>query len=270
SFLFIKGDGNPKFSIRDVGQMYIWDIVFFTGGIFFLIRKRQASAQWWIIPLWLLIGIIPAATARETPHALRIETTLPTFQILTAYGFVAFLDWAKAQNLKLKTYNLFPGRVCYIVTAKLSILLPFIFYVLLFGNFTYFAHSYFVHYSREFSGEWQYGYKESINYVKSVENKYDYIQISTVLGRPYIYYLFYNKTSPDYFRKTTVTKRDIFGFVDVLVYGKYLFPQDFNYQTNNNKKILYINSSNSVPGGAKVIKRFFLLNGKEVLVAYTI
>ena len=77
-FLFIKGDGNPKFSTQTVGQMYLWDIPFFVIGILFLFKKK--IGYWWIIPLWLMVGIVPAATARETPHALRIETTLPTFQ----------------------------------------------------------------------------------------------------------------------------------------------------------------------------------------------
>ena len=258
SFLFIKGDGNPKFSTQDVGQMYIWDIVFFVGGVLLLVRKKEGN--WWLIPLWLLLGIIPAATARETPHALRIETTLPMFQIFAAYGFVSFLTWVKKLDLRFKTYDL----------RRLSYVLILMSYVLLFLNFVYFYHNYLFHYPSQFSGEWQYGYKQSIDYVKSVENNYDYIQVSNVLGRPYIYYLFYTKTDPNYFRQTAVVKRDIFGFVDVESFGKYIFPQKFNYLLSSNKKVLYINASNSVPNNAKVLKRFYLLNGKEVLTAYTI
>lgn len=257
SFLFIRGDGNPKFSIRDVGQMYIWDIVFFIGGILLLVRKKEGN--WWLIPAWLLIGIIPAATARETPHALRIETTLPTFQIFVAYGFVSFLNWIKKLDLRFKTYDL--RRISYVL-----ILTSFL---LLFFNFAYFYHNYTSHYPSQFSGEWQYGYKESISYVKSVEDEYDYIQVSNVLGRPYIYYLFYNRTNPNYFRETAVVKRDNFGFVDIESFGKYIFPQNFNYLLSSDKKVLYINSSNSVPTAAKILKRFYLLNGKEVLTAYT-
>jgi len=57
----------------------------------FVFNKRK-EGNWWLVPLWLIIGIIPAATARETPHALRIETSLPTFQILAAYGFVQLTE----------------------------------------------------------------------------------------------------------------------------------------------------------------------------------
>jgi 4-amino-4-deoxy-L-arabinose transferase-like glycosyltransferase len=249
-FLFIKGDGNPKFSIQDVGQMYIWDIVFLVGGVILLIRRKEGN--WWLIPAWLLIGIIPAATARETPHALRIETTLPTFQILTAYGFVNFLIWIKKYKRALTTN---------ILVAALSLLL--------FLNFVYFLHNYYNHYPFEYSGEWQYGYKESIEYVKSVEKDYDSIQIANALGRPYIYYLFYTKTDPMILRQTASIQRDPFGFVEVLGFGKYLFPKNYEYSLSKEKKVLYVNTPYNLPKNINILKTFSHLNGQPVLVAYT-
>lgn len=245
TFLFIKGDGNPKFSIQDVGQMYIWDIMFFVSGIFILFKKREGA--WWLIPIWLLIGIIPAATARETPHALRIEASLPTFQILVAYGLVNLLNSIK------KYKNLIVGILLF----------------LLFLNSLYFYHDYFYQYPVDYSGEWQYGYKDSIEYVKSVEKNYDHIQITTDLGRPYIYYLFYNKTSPDFFRKTAKINRDVFGFVSIKGFDKYEFLDTFKYSDSTNKKILYIGKPYNLPNNIHVLKTFYLLNGKSVLVAYT-
>lgn len=254
NFLFIKGDGNPKFSIQDVGQMYIWDIIFFVGGIFFLFRKKEGN--WWLIPLWLLIGILPAATARETPHALRIETTLPSFQILTAYGFVYIFQIIS--NIK---YQIAKIQIKYLIFTLCILFLIF--------NFVYFVHNYFNHYSHAYSGEWQYGYKESIDYVKTVQGNFDYIQVTNALGRPYIYYLFYTKTNPDYFRNTAVVKRDAFGFVSVEGFGKYIFPKDYNYSLSKTKKVLYINTPYKLPENIKIQKTFYLLNGQAVLVAYT-
>lgn len=245
SFLFIKGDGNPKFSTQEVGQMYIWDIVFFIGGIFLLIKKKEG--YWWLIPFWLILGIIPAATARETPHALRIETTLPTFQILTAYGFIQLADLVKKRK-----------RV-----------ISFVLLSLLFVNFFYFANNYFKHYPKDFSGEWQYGYKESIAYVRSVEKNYDFIQVTESLGRPYIYYLLYTNKNPRYFRENSVVKKDAFGFVKVERVGKYVFPKDFNYKLSENNKVLYINTPYNLPENINMLKTFYLLDGKPVLVAYT-
>ncbi len=250
NFLFIKGDGNPKFSIQDVGQMYIWDIVFFISGIFLLIRKKEDN--WWLIPSWLLLGIIPAATARETPHALRIETTLPMFQTLTAYGFVCFLLWLKKYKQKW-------------IKNTVIIILS----ILLFLNVSYFLHNYFNHYSFEYSSEWQYGYKESIEYVKSVEKNYDYIQVTSELGRPYVYYLFYTKTDPSEFRKTMKVQRDPFGFVKILGFGKYLFPEGYDYSLSKENKVLYVNTHYKLPENINILKTFYRLDGKEALVAYT-
>ena len=257
NFLFIRGDGNPKFSTQSTGQMYVWDIIFFVAGTLFIFKKKEEN--WWLVPLWLLIGIIPAATARETPHALRIEAALPMFQVLSAYGAVTFLNWVKNKSLALKGYSL-----------SLGIVLPFLFYLLLFGNFVYFLHNYFNQYPYEYSSEWQYGYKESINYVASVEKNYDYVQVANALGRPYIYYLFYTKTDPKLFRETAVVHRDAFGFVNVEKFGKYVFPNDYNYSLSKKSKVLYINTPYNLPKDIKILKTFNLLNGQPVLVAYTL
>ena len=244
-FLFIRGDGNPKFSTQEVGQMYIFDIVFLIGGIFLLIKKREG--YFWLIPLWLLIGIIPAATARETPHALRIETTLPTFQIIAAYGFVQIIEILKKRK------------------KEVSLILLSV----LFINFVYFAHNYFTHYPKDFSAEWQYGYKDSISFVKEVEGNFDFIQVTQTLGRPYIYYLLYINKTPEYFRENSVVKRDPFGFVTVERVGKYVFPKDFNYKLSEKGKVLYINTPFNLPPNVTILKTFYNLDETPVLVAYT-
>jgi len=247
NFLFITGDGNPKFSTQTVGQMYVWDIPFLLFGILMLFKKKEG--HWWLVPLWLLIGIIPAAFARETPHALRIENSLPMFQIIAAYGFVQVIQ----------KFN----RHKKIIVCSLLILLAV--------NFIYFYHDYFSNYKYDYSGEWQYGYKQSIDYVSSVQNKYDFVQVTTYYGRPYIYYLFYDKVNPKSFRQTANITRDVFGFVTVNSFGKYLFPTNFNYSLSlAGKKVLYVNTPDNLPQGSKILKRFYLLNGKENLVAYTL
>lgn len=239
SFLFIKGDGNPKFSTQDVGELYLWDLSFLILGLLLLFRKREAL--WFLIPIWILLGIAPAATARETPHALRIETVLPTFQILVAYGFVNII---KNKNIRI---------------ALLALLAL---------NVFYFLHGYYSHYSKEFSKEWQYGYKDSIAYVSSIENQFNQINITDDLGRPYIYYLFYKKYNPQEFRKTAIIKRDPFGFVTIQGFGKYRFGRDLN-KLAKGKSNLFVNTWNRVPSKATKWRTFYLLNGDPNLTVYT-
>lgn len=249
SFLFFKGDGNPKFSIQDVGQMYIWEIPFFITGILFLFKKREGN--WWVVPFWMIVGIIPAATARETPHALRIEVVLPTFQIFTAYGLYCLMFGKINKSLNIKLRNL---------------LFTFLGLVIIF-NFIYFYHNYFIHYPREFSGEWQYGYKDSIGYIKENQDKYDKIIFTEDLGRPYIYFLFYTKYDPNKFRKEADIQREVYGFVHVNSFDKYIFTKDVKKDVTSGK-VLRIDKPENVPSNATVLKKFYLLNGNVVLVAY--
>lgn len=250
NFLFIKGDGNPKFSTQDVGQLYLWEFPFLVLGVLYLFKKRES--HWWIIPVWLLTGILPAATARETPHALRIETTLPTFQILVAYGILfVFKKVSTLSNLGYLRYLIFSS-----------------FFLFLIFNILYYLHGYYVHYSKGYSREWQYGYKDSIAYVEKIKDKYDQIYVTMDLGRPYIYYLFYTKTEPSYFRKTAKVKRDVFGFVTVEGFDKYKFVKDLNTAKDSSKKTLVIRSVGQIPESAKLLKKFNVLDGTDTLWAY--
>lgn len=252
AFLFISGDENHKFSTKDVGEMYVIDALFLLVGVFFLFRKKEG--YWWVIPVWFLIGLIPASTARETPHALRTEITLPMLQILSAYGLVTLISFLKTiekrkQILTLSMISLF-----------------------IFGNVLYYVHGYYFHYGRESAGEWNYGYKDSIMYVQKVENQYDEVRVTRSLGRPYAYYAYYMKTDPTYFRKTAEVTRDVFGFVEVKGFSKFRFADDINGLPNdrNAKKILYINIPEAVPQKAKILETFHYPDGYHRLTAYTL
>lgn len=246
-FLFIKGDGNPKFSTQDVGELYLWDLIFFISGIFFLFRKKEGS--WYIIPLWLILGIIPAATARETPHALRIEATLPSFQLLIAYGIYNVYEYIKV------SYRRFPANLV-VSIASIGLLL----------NVIYFLHGYFFQYPREYSGEWQYGYKEAIAYTQSVASQYNHIIMTETLGRPYMYVAFYTKINPEIFRKTIVVHRDSFGFVDVTGLGKYAFSVNASAGIQKDKTLV-IDTPAALSSHSTSKKTFYLLNGDPILEA---
>jgi len=248
AFLFISGDGNPKFSTQDAGELYLWELPFLIFGTLLLFRAKMGC--WWLAPFWLLAGIIPAATARETPHALRIEATLPTWQILTALGLAGFWQWLRGKRAIVRNF------------------LHFTFYILLFACFIYFQHGYWRHYPDEYSGEWQYGYKQSIDFVRKTQNKYDEIWFTDKLGRPYIYFLFYLRENPRDFWREAKIKRDVYGFVKVESFGKYHFFRGTDYPLKTG--VLYIDKAGDVPNGARVLKTFYLLNGREVLKAFEI
>jgi 4-amino-4-deoxy-L-arabinose transferase-like glycosyltransferase len=248
-FLFLTGDGNPKFSTRDMGQLYLWDLPFLVLGTLLLLRKKPR--YWWFIFSWLFLGIIPAATARETPHALRIETTLPTWQIIIAFGVVGFTDWLQKQKPAKRLRQGIWLTICLFLGL----------------NFLYFQHGYWRHYPAEFSGEWQYGYRPALEYIKQMENNYDQIWFTDALGRPYIYFLYHLAYPPAEFQSQAQIVRDTNGFVTVKGFDKYRFFGIENRPTLH-AGILVIDLPDRVPQKAKIVKEFVLLNGETTLLAY--
>ncbi|KKU92431.1 MAG: hypothetical protein UY21_C0001G0054 [Microgenomates group bacterium GW2011_GWA1_48_10] len=196
-FLFFSGDVNPRLSIQTVGEMYWLDLPLLLIGVFILVKKRRRAAL--VLLAWVVLSPVPAATARETPHALRILHILPSLQIVAAFGLLTF--W------KLDSFK------------KIRLLL-----VPIYGLFIImYLHDYYVHYPKFYSSDWQYGYKEMVGFVSSLQDKYDHISVTDTLGRPYIYLLFYQKYPPEKYWANRQVRRDWYGFWYVDGFDKYTF-----------------------------------------------
>ncbi len=244
-FLFVSGDGNPKFSIRDVGQLYLIEAPLFVIGV-----VAVMLVDWKIgilLLYWIIASIIPAATARETPHALRILNSLPTWQLFIAFGILTILARLRKNKLLLRA----------------GIGLLFILYGL---SMTYYLHNYYRHYPIEFSGEWQYGYKEAIGAAQPLINRYDQVVMTESIGRPYMYTLFHTKTDPNEFFRTKSDSFDAAGFYHVYGFGKYRFGGTLPDVLS--PKTLYIWDAGAVPMGMHIIKTITLMNGQPVLVLF--
>lgn len=230
-YLFITGDINPRLSIQSVGELYWWDLPFLLVGVFYLLGRRDKSAV--VVFSWILLAPIPAALARETPHALRTLNILPMPQIVIALGVgVAF------RHLRLIK---FLGAI---------ILILFV--------FRYLSNYYFV-YPKKYSGDWQYGYKQLVGEVKKIQGGYDYVSVTGKLGRPYIYFLFYNQYPVDKYLYNRVASRDQFGFWTVRQFDKYVFDH-----TPPSGKILYVRTPMETSIGTKIIESIYDPNGQTV------
>ena len=246
SFLFIRGDGNPKFSIQDVGQMYLIEAPFLVMGVLWAFGSMPKVA--WFLVFWLIAAIAPAAIARETPHALRIENSLPVWQFFTAMGIAAF----------------FAGRKGWIWKAvRLSVVMVFA------AGVAYFSHNYFTHYSKEFSGEWQYGYRQALEKAEALNGGYDTVVISDVIGRPYMYTLFHTLYDPEEFLNSRDSYFDAAGFYHVKGFGKYRFThEEIGEAGPYEGKVLYIQPPGMVPPSGTVVDTVTLLNGEPVLILF--
>lgn len=246
SYLFFSGDENPRFSLRDNGELFLWELPLLIIGFYLLFQQKTKAAM--LIFGWFLLAPIAAATARETPHALRSETFLPTYQIISAFGIVWVMEKLKTMRIVLKNITVF--FICSIVLL----------------SYYLFLHDYFIHFPKMFSYDWQYGYKQAVEEAEKLKKNFDYIVFTQRYGRPYIYVLFYSDITPqEYWRQGTVS-RDAFGFYNVSRVGKYIFRNQLVDVLDKEKKVLYIGGPGEIPDDFKKIETINFLNGDAAFV----
>lgn len=273
-FLFTHGDVNPRLSIQEIGELYIWDLPFLLLGIYWLVRKRKKA----LLPLiiWMLIVPIPAGMARETPHALRIVSILSAYQIIIAYGVYMFIVIIKRGFSNSSTSgepksDLVATRgvltsPCYRLVSRfpLKFFMLSVICFLLSVNFFYYLHNYYIHYPVNWSGEWQYGYKEMVSSVLKMQDNYDSVFVTEALGRPYIYFAFYKPYSLEEFLYARQSSRDWFGFWTVSALGKIKFG--FAGLSASSGKTLLVTTPDGLPGGFNLIHSIKAPDGKEIFI----
>lgn len=245
-YLFIHGDGNPRFSLQDNGELFFWELPFILIGFYLLLKERSKESLF--ILGWFLLAPIAAATARETPHALRSETYIPTYEIIAGGGLYCVMSFIRKRReiVSKSFYGLF------------------LFAVL--GSLIIFIHDYTVHYPPTYDGVWQYGYKQAVQQAESLKNNYDYILFTNKYGRAYIYVLFFAGYSPQDYWKYGVAIRDPFGFYNVSQFGKYIFSYSFKDKRFKDKRILLITTPDDIPSNFKVFSTIKFLEGTTAFV----
>lgn len=241
-FLFTHGDVNPRLNSQQMGHLYVWDLPFIIIGIILLIKKRDRSLS--LLIFWMATACLPAATARETPHALRIISILPAYQIIIAYGLYQVRLWVKNKYQNI-------SKLIYFAICLLFIV-----------NCFYYLHNYYIHYPRDWSGEWQYGYKQMVQFVNDNEKNFDQIYVTEALGRPYIYFAFYAPYSGKEFTGARFASRDWFGFWTVERLGKVRFGSGGLNTASG--KILLVETPGNIPDNFRIIKTIIDLKGEKI------
>lgn len=172
NYLFVSGDNNPRHSVQAFGTFYILDLVLFFLALIFLIKNFSI----WIlfIVIYLVLGILPGAISKDSPHALRTLLAMPAYMALLTWG---------AWQLKEVFIEKFK-----------FILIFFIFAYIYFA--TKFFSFYFYQYPQLYQKEWQFGYQQLITTIELINDGETPIYISREQGRPAMYYWFYTKSDP--------------------------------------------------------------------------
>lgn len=174
-YLFISGDQSPRNSVKIFGEFYKIDALFIVIGLLYLLKMRSKITL--LVFAWLLLAPLPSSLVSGAPNATRAVFMMGSINIIAALGANKIINW-------------FRGKVRMLIIAVILILLGV-------QSYTY-VNYYFNVYPKKDAIDWQYGMKQSAEYVKS-HPEYTQVYVTNIRSQPYIFFLFYLKTSlPEY------------------------------------------------------------------------
>lgn len=240
-WLFLTGD-NDRHHAPDMGLLYWVELPFLLWGIASVWKWRNNASK--VLFLWLLIAPIAASPTSELPHAIRTLVFLPSFQLFTAVGLYEGFIWLKRQQNVLR----------WILVGGFIVAVGF--------NLAYYFHLYFGHMNREFSQNWQYGYKEAVAYAREHASSYNKIVVSTKLEQPHMFFLFYLAYDPVTYLAEGGTASG--GFEEKRnKFGIYEFRPINWGSENHDGSTLYIGTPKEIGGDA--LRSIFYLDGTEAI-----
>ncbi|HCC08685.1 TPA: hypothetical protein DEP81_01745 [Candidatus Woesebacteria bacterium] len=252
TFLGTKGGTHYQFSIQGFGVINPIELPFFYLGLFLmLININKLNKISKIVLLWLLISPLPAVITRDPYQVVRATTMMPAVYLVIAFGLKGFYD-SFFQIGKEPFY-------------KMVIILALC--------FSYFSYKYFDNfiniYPIKHSQSWQFGYKESITFIKENYSQYDKIIVTKVYGEPHEFVYFYTLFDPAKLLSDPNLNRyqrtDWFWTDSI---DKYLFVNDWDIKdkANNLHNALVVAGPKSVPENGRVLKTINFLDGTPAFI----
>lgn len=247
NWLFITGD-DTRHHAPGMGILYLWELPFLLWGIYGLIFSKASRYTKIFVFAWLFLAPIPASFSSGAPHAVRTIRMLPIPQILIGFGLISLFDFLKQRQKFVRL----------VVVCFLSLIVLF--------NVTYFLDQYFVQLNQLTSASWQYGYKQAVKEVASIEDRYQKIVVSNQphLDQSYMFFLFYLKYPPIDYQKSGGTISGGFAETHKGFY-KYTFRSIEWDKEEKNQQVLYVGRPSDFPEGVKVIKTINFLDGQPAI-----
>ena len=207
SYLFEKGDQNPRGSVKVVGEFYKIDMVLLPIGFIALLLKKKWQAAI-LLFLWLVLSPIPGAITQMTPGSTRGIFMLGPIIILSGIGASSLITIFKNNWLKI-----IAGLI---ITAAL-----------IYESQNYLRY-YYTKYAKADAIEWQYGMKQIVEYL--IENP-DYAQVfmDKIRQQPYIFFLNYFRVPlPELLTTVRYDQSQSKSYNTVLSFDKYQFGGNWN------------------------------------------
>src|SRR3990167_3108152 len=195
-FLFVQGGLPNWYKVPGLGLIYIVELPFILIGLFYLFFSKNRYHKFPLMCL-ILAPVTAAFTVDDTPNIQRAIVMFPMIELMAVYGFISFM-------------NRFSGSGRKVLTV--------FFTLLLFLNFFYFIHQYFIHSQVHRNWYRNEGFGQMVNLVKKDYARYDKIIITKSLGGVYPLVLFYMKYDPNQYQKEGSPKD-----IDNTGFGKFFF-----------------------------------------------
>ncbi len=246
-FLFINGAPHKQHNVQNIGELYLFQAPFLLAGLFALFYLKNKFKG--LLFAWVLLSFVPVAVTQDSiPHALRTLIAAPFYQLISALGCVFILRWFKKKTLLIT-----------ITSASILILVIIV-------SLYWYLYQYYIVYPTQYSRDWQYGYKQAVDYIGKHMNEYDEIIFTRHYGEPHMFTLFYLQYDPaKYQNNSNLVRYETNDWVWVLKFDKFYFPDLGDKGTqfadilkvNPGKKLLFIGRSGDFP---KELPRLYSVN----------
>lgn len=225
TYLFENGDlSSYRAHVRGFGPFLCFTALPLIAGLLAALFSKSPGMKFLL--LWYVVFPIGAAlSVQDYPSATRTFNALPCFQIFFAVGMIHIFEFIRNRLTKSALSTAIAGA--FVLIFSISFM----------AEFAKFAIHYSVEYPKYSSIDWNYGFRDAINYSENSGSEYYQIVVSENIPFSYIYPLYYGKILPN--SKSVDLKRK--GPYRVGRIGKYDVRDP--YLQYGNRKQLFITGS---------------------------
>lgn len=204
--LFVRGTNENNQRVDGFGLFYGWEIFFWGLGAAWIIKNWKENK---VLIAWLVLAPLPAIITQSWFNPVRVLPLWAANTILIAIGLSRIKTWMK--------WLIIPWAIISLGWFGLAALwqLPYNHY-----------------------GDWQWGFKDVVQIISPILNKYDHVVWETGQAQPYIFTLFYLKYPPEEYQKIQRRSYD---------FGKFEFRKIYWPDDQNLKNTLFIGGVYSLP-----------------------
>lgn len=245
-YLALEGGTQYQYSVPHFGVINPVELPFFYIGLLVLLlgfTKLPPERKFLLV--WLLLAPLPAAVSRDPYQVIRSTTMLPAIFLVSALGFLYFLNFLRSDRWRKITV------VVFLLAAT--------------ALFTRYLHNLWFIYPNQYSFAWQYGYKQVAQYIEANGDKYADIFITKKYGEPHEFMLFYLRYNPASYRNDpNLVRYGKSNWFWVDGFDRYHFINDWEVleKTSNRGNLLLVTSPGNYPTNGRLIETIYFLSGE--------